>query len=176
MPGNSFGTLSSRHVRPTKKHNETRYMVSACFTIRSITIRSITVRSIYDSKRGPCKQYEHHHAARTCCGLAVSLRTTLQTDGVTICIIYTTDVTGDHIQQDRRYTQKPIYLAFFTSNTWSYLLCSPVIACAATASCAGPVLRTCIPQLMHTCPVPRIRFCTAFMPETRPTVTGDHTK
>ena len=31
-------------------------------------------------------------------------------------------ITWDHIKQDLRYTQKPIYLAIFSWNIWSYLL------------------------------------------------------
>ena len=45
-------------------------------------------------------------------------------------------ITGDHIKQDLRYTQKPIYVAIFTSNIWSCLLWSPVIAAAATHTAA----------------------------------------
>ena len=38
-----------------------------------------------------------------------------------------TTITEDHTKQDLRYTQKPVYFAVFPANTWSYLLCPPVI-------------------------------------------------
>ena len=45
-----------------------------------------------------------------------------------LVLISAINITGDHIKQDLRYTQKkPIYFAFFTNNIWSYLLWSPVI-------------------------------------------------
>ena len=34
--------------------------------------------------------------------------------------------TGDHSNQDPRYTQKPIYYTIFAKHIWSWLLCSPV--------------------------------------------------
>ena len=36
-------------------------------------------------------------------------------------------ITGDHSNQDPRYTQKPIYYTIFAKHIWSWLLCSPVI-------------------------------------------------
>ena len=35
------------------------------------------------------------------------------------------NITGEHIKQDPRYRQKPIYLAIFTNNILSYLLYPP---------------------------------------------------
>ena len=46
---------------------------------------------------------------------------------VLITMEYYSSVTGGHIKQDLRYTQKPIYFSIFTNNIWSYLLWSPVV-------------------------------------------------
>lgn len=36
-------------------------------------------------------------------------------------------VTGDHCNQDRSHTQKPIYFSIFTTHIWTWLLCPPVL-------------------------------------------------
>ena len=46
-------------------------------------------------------------------------------------------IAGDYNKQDLRCTQEPIPLPTFTTNTWSYLLWSPVIVIGTEHSCAN---------------------------------------